>query len=946
MHSFLEQTALFLLDRYPETMQQVCVVLPNRRAGVFLKMYLSRNTDKPFFAPAIFSVEDFIFRLSGFRKIEPAILLFEFYEIYRSMEGTDAVSFREFIKWADVVLQDFNELDLSMANPKQLFGYLSESKAMALWNPDNTPLTPFETRYLHFYRSLAGFYDALRKRLAEKKLAYQGLAYRKLAEMVADTEVETTWKSHIFAGLNALTRSEEMILKGFTRKASTHLLWDADAYYLDDPKQEAGLFLRKNKKTFNLGDLNWTGEHLTKDPKKIHLIGVPKVVGQAKVAGGVLEKLIEKKINPDTISLVLNDETTLFPVLNSIPESIKTFNVTMGLPLVYTPLYDLVMGFIRLNENALRFSKGKEGPLRFYFQDLLTIFRHPYFPKMFLWDEQKEGGPVARIASRNQVFYRPEEVVDLLFVDGSENPVVGELFIPWGNSVEKGLSGLQALLQKLKKIFTGDNKEDRSIDMEYVFQFSRIFNNIESMLKTYPVIDEIEAFRKVLETVVRAYSIPFYGEPLTGIQIMGMLETRALDFEHAILLSVNDDFIPGTGISHSFIPFEIRREFNLPTHRERNAVFAYHFYRFLQRASTAYLLYNTEPGELGGGDRSRFISQLVFELAEVNPNVTIQEEIYSSIPEKLEADDSIVIDKTPEILRKLEAYAGMGLSASAVNAFRNCSLRFYFERILGIQESDEVEETIEVSTFGTVIHDVLHELYKPFTNKNIIARDIEGMRKSYLAALRRALEQYYPDGSMKYGKNLLILKVMESFLERFLNWEIKRLKNMDRFKEKLAIRGLEENRSVPFKITGKTHKEVRLKGVIDRVEQIHTIPMILDYKTGRVVSTDLKLKEWDDLLIPGKNDKLFQLLYYALLHSRDKNTGQDVEAGIISFRNLSQGILQPVLPNNTKLSEGISDFEEVLQQLLADLFDPGKPFAQTADEKVCIYCPFKSICNR
>jgi hypothetical protein len=942
MTSFLEKTARFLLDRFPDTMQQVCVVLPNRRAGVFLKMYLSRQTENPFFAPTIFSIEDFIFRLSGFRKTEPAYLLFEFYEVYRSMNGAGSDSFQEFMKWAEVVLKDFNELDLSLTDPDQLFGYLSDSKAMALWNPDNTPLTPFQVRYLHFYQSLAGLYTALKIRLTEKKMAYQGLAYRKLAESANQTDEASPWEVHVFAGLNALTAAEEMIVQKFSRNRTTHLLWDADPYYLDDQKQEAGFFLRKNKKTFNLGELNWTDEHFRKGSKEIYIVGVPKVVGQAKVAGGLLEKLLDNKINPDTISLVLNDESTLFPVLNSIPDSVRAFNVTMGLPLAFTPLYDLVLGFIRLNENALRFYRRKEGPIRFYFQDLLLIFRHPYFPKMVPAGEKKDVHPAARISARNQVFYSAEEISGLLPGDETRNPSVLELFVPWGASAKQALSGLQKLLQKLKRAFSEDKEDDRSIDLEYVYQFSRIFNNVERLLETYPVIDEPEAFRRVLETIIRAYAIPFYGEPLNGIQVMGMLETRALDFEHVILLSVNDDFIPGTGISNSFIPYDIRREFKLPTHRERNAVFAYHFYRFLQRASSVYLIYNTEPGELGGGDRSRFISQLAFELAETNPNIKIREEIYSSIPDKPRTDDSIVIPKSPEILEELEKVAGNGLSASALNAFRNCSLRFYFERILGIQESDEVEETIEISTFGTVIHDVLYELYTPFKKKNLLAGDVNGMKKSFSGALHRALAKHYPEGSMKHGKNLLTLKVMESFIERFLNWEINRLKKMERFREELVIQGLEEKRSVLIQLGDNGKKEIRLNGVIDRVEQIQSVPMILDYKSGRVDHLDLKLKAWEDLLIPGKYDKLFQLLFYAILYPE----GAMVEAGIISFRNLSQGILQPVLPNEAKLTEAIPDYKEMLKQLLGELFDPEKPFVQTEDEKVCMFCPFKSICNR
>ncbi len=941
MTGFLEHTARYLFERHGEELGEVCVVLPSRRAGLFLKKHLGQLARRPVFSPVIYSIEDFVFSLSDYRKAETAYLLFEFYEVYRTMEGVEASPFREFVKWGEVVLQDFNEVDLYLVDPAALFGYLSDAKAIALWNPDQQPLTPFEARYLRFFNSLAALYRELTGVLREKKVAYQGMAYREVAGKLAAGEAGLPWRHILFAGFNALTTSEEKIIGALLEKGMATLRWDADTYYLEDPMQEAGAFLRKNRRIFRADAMEWTQSHFAEGEKTIHLVGVPGSVGQAKAAGEILADI--QRYNPqlDNCSIVLNDGNLLFPVLSSLPAGVDAFNLTMGLPLRKTVLHGLVEAFIQLNENALRFSRSADRALRFYYRDLLRIAEHPYFPRL-LPEAIAEGDMLAgRLRTGNQVFFSQHQIA-ALFPDPRDRSVA-VLFEPWGDDAGKAISGILALLRLLKTRFGEGKPETDRINIEYVFHFSLLFNKLRSYQEEYSFLNDLESFRHMFQQLVRSLSIPFYGEPLRGVQVMGMLETRTLDFEHVVMLSVNEDFIPGKGITNSFIPVDIKRQFQLPTHRERNAVSAYHFYRLLQRARNIHLLYNTEPGELGGGDRSRFIAQLEYELTRYNPGIRINSRVLSLLPSGAMAGDEVAIPKSEEVMVRIRELAMRGFSASGLNALRNCSLRFYFRYVLGIAESDEVEETMEASTLGNVVHHALQHLYEPRRGRVLRKEDYAEMLSGVEGALQRAFHEKYPGGDTGSGKNLLMVKVAESYVRRFLRNE----KEASGDGGDLVVRELELPLETELPGRNPGSPGVRMRGVIDRVDHTGGQLRIIDYKTGKTEAADLRLKDWADLLIPGKLDKLFQLLFYVNLYLGDGSApAGELTAGIYSFRNLGAGLVTPALPGKVSAADAMPAFRELLGDMLSELFDTTIPFRQVEDEKVCTYCPYRSICNR
>ena len=949
MQTFLEKTARYLLDTAGKKPDQMCVVLPNRRAGLFLKRNIAQLIDKPVWAPAVMSIEDFVFRISGFQSIEPVYLLFELYEIYRETDKESAVPFEEFLGWGQVVLNDFNDLDMHLTNADELFNFLNDVKALNLWNPDGTALTSFQVEYLRFFNSLAEFYLKLKERLLNSRKVYQGLAYRYLAEVLEQGSVVIPWNKIVFAGFNALTPAEEKIIQQFRKAGKAEILWDADRYYIDNAEQEAGRFLRKVIKNEPADNFKWISGDLKSHHKKIRLIGVPQKVGQVKAAGSLLRDWIGSGKNPDSTAVILNDESLLFPMLNSLPEELKEFNVTMGLPLKSTPPYKLINAMISMQENSLKFSRSVSGNRVFYYSDVLKVLEHSYIRLLLAGNGDEQKASLAKyLRSSNKSFYTPEEINERLATDNEAiTEFFNSLFAPWQDSAGKAISVIRKLLQVLKITFQqnkGENNINKNLDMEYTYYFSRVLTRLSEIHRSVDFIEGLANLRYVFNAVLQSVYLPFYGEPLRGIQIMGMLESRTLDFENIIMLPVNEDYLPAGRSKNSFIPFEVRKTFQLPTIHDRTAVYAYHFYRLLQRSSNISLIYNTESGDLGGGEKSRFINQIQYELTKYNQEIEIEDQILSVDIPVSGPEPSLDINKSPDILTRLDAMAESGLSASSLNVYRNCSLQFYFTQVMGIEELKEVEETIEAATLGTVVHAVLQDLYSPLKHKYFLVSDIEMMKKRVPELIKRSFKKHYPDGETRFGKNLLIVKVAESYIQNFLRWELSFLQKLDRQGEKLLIEATEEKVRTSFVIND--DKTVWLKGFIDRIDRVGETTRIIDYKTGRVEQRELKLDSYDQIRDSNEFSKGFQLLFYTYLYQKQNPENQSsMLPGIISFRNLGAGLLKANFEEAGD-KDWPASFEHVLKEILQEIYDPAIPFTKTDEPKNCEYCLFKGICNR
>lgn len=916
---FLDKVAEHIFQNYSEKVSDLTIVLPNKRAGLFLKKFLAEKFKKTIWSPKIYSIEDFISELSGLSIPEPVNLIFELYHIYKKVEGENAQTPEEFIRWANVLLNDFNEIDLYCANGNALFSYLNELRAIEQWNPQTRNLSEFQKQYLRFWNSLGILYKNFSEHLLQKKQAYQGLAY-KLASENLKFSIVNIQSPILFVGFNALTKSEEIIIDFFLQNKNAEIFWDADKYYVEDPLQEAGKFLRKNKKEGRSKSEEggkkywlWDFDILKNDSKEIEIIGVSGNVTQTKVAG---EILADKNLLQEKTAVVLADETLLLPMLNSLPENVESVNVTMGFPLKNSPLHDFWNSLFLLQENAS--SSNEE--IVFYHKHVIQILSHPFFNF-----SEKISALSAKIISvikrKNRIYISGEELTK----EFANYEFLKNLFSDWKNNSGEAIEAAQNLI---KERIAGKNFES-----EFLARYLEIFNQIQSLQKAYNVINDLSALRIIFNSISGNYKAPFSGEPLKGLQIMGVLETRTLDFENVILLSANEDVLPSGKSHNSFLPYDVKKEFGLPTYSDRDAIFAYHFYRLIQRAKKIFLLYNNDNSKSFGtvsNEKSRFITQIQEELPKINPNIKITEKIISFPVSKKERP--LKIEKSDEIIKRLDELSEKGFSPSALNAFLNCPLDFYFKYIIGLREEKEVEETVEADKFGNFIHEALQNLYLPFKGKNISANDVLLFRKNSGEFVKDAFLKQFSERDLSSGKNLLSLKVAQKFVSSFLKKEIELLNELEKNGTQITILEL-ENEFEKELADGK-----KIRGKVDRIDKIGNTIRIIDYKTGNVNASDLKIENAEFSTFKENKPKALQLMAYALIYSKE-NPENKISSGIISLQKISESFM-PLLIGGSEIvdEDSLKIFENELVKIISAMYDTSLYFVHNEEAQYCEFC--------
>lgn len=964
MTKFLYRTAEYLVQNYGESLSEICIVLPNRRAGLYLKKYLAEIVRKTIWAPSVYSVEDFMVRLSHLKLADSVEVLFELYEVHKVLEGEKAQTFDEFMHWGQQLIGDFNEIDSYLVDSAEIFSFLSEAKALTIWNLEKSPLTDFEKQYLHFYNSLKNYHDELSDRLISAGKAYQGLLFRKTAERVPSLISSLEWKKVIFAGFNAMTASEERIVDTLVEAGLGDTLWDADHYYLSDENQEAGYFLRRWKEKWKNHEFRWISDEFRSSAKSIRITGVPLHIGQAKLCGELLSELIEDPVKAEETAVVLMDEKLLIPVMTSLPDSIREMNITMGLSLKQTPLFNLLDAIFRMHLNVVRLSSSSGSASgRFYFQDVIKVLQHPYMNlpgnKTGTGNDFSVEDIIRSLKKGNLVFVGRNNLnpsSENLF---SATPaLLDPLFESW-NTIPEALRHLQSFLSGLCDglMIRREDPEKKTgpLELEYLFAFSRIIFRLVNLTGKFNHITNLQTLYDLFVQMASFTTLPFYGEPLKGVQVMGMLETRTLDFDNIILLSANEDLLPSGKNSQSFIPYDIRRHFHLPTYKTNYSIFAYHFYRLLQRASSVNLLYNTEPDELGGGEKSRFIKQIIQEMRRYNPSVSIQESILVTTPEVGIKEVRLSIRKTEEIRRLLADKAEKGFSPSSLNLFIQCPLKFCFNDLIRLREPEEISDSIDGKMLGNAIHKVLENLYAPFRMKKLDNATFESMIKSHERVVEQVFIREFNSTELSSGRNHLLLKVAKILVKKYLLSELKTheiltgqgidrtLVNLEQMVEKkLRVKGTEG--IIP----------VTLKGFIDRIDRVGEDWVIIDYKSGRVNPDELKPDDWDDLLTEPKWNKVFQLLTYAyLFYKNDKQETGGLWAGIISLRKTGEGLMKISLPKGKEDQENdlitpdeLVTFGDILNNVLENIFDFSIPFTQTDERSNCNYCPYINFCGR
>jgi hypothetical protein len=905
MLAFLEET-IHTIQTEHEDISNCILILPSKRAGGFLKNYLRKHTRKTLFSPKIISIEEFIEELSNLKIIAPDELLIKSYEAYLNTTGIlEKESFENYASWANALLNDFSEMDRYLVTPKAFFDYLSSVKTLEKWGVTNEQ-TPMITNYLQFWNHLFEFYTKLNRLLSQEQLGYQGMVYRKAAEDIEHYIGIHGAKKHFFIGFNALNTAEQHIMQELLETDHTDVFWDIDHHFYNDPQHSASLFVRRyledwkyyqNKPSVEIPD-NYA------KPKDITIVEAQNNMAQTKFLGSLLASYSEEKLNATAI--VLADEALLIPVLYSLPDNVISANVTMGLSLSSFPSTSFFEYLLKTHLKTIN---------SLYFKTVLTILNHPLSQKLLNQPETI----VANISEQNSTYISLEQ---LLKLGGDVNKEI--LQILFGNWDAKGpvaIKNCRVLLQKLKI-----NTESKTIEKLVWFKLDEVFRRITLLADSCTYLEEISAVNSLFTELAPTTSLDFEGDAYNGLQIMGVLETRGLDFENVILLSVNEGILPAGKSNASFITYDLKQQFGLPLYTEKDAVYTYHFYRLLQRVQTATLVYNSFSKGLNSGEKSRYLLQLEIEKV---PAHSLRFEAVASAVSILKKEPK-QIAKIEAVMLRLKEIAGNYFSPSALTNYVRNPMDFYYQKILKINETLEIEETVAYSTLGNVVHNALENLYKPFEGSLLEIEKLQELKVQIAVEVAAQFRENFREGDITKGKNLIIFEVAKRYVANLIDLDLGELKAGNTIK----IIQLEAHLKIALQMP-ELDFPVFLGGKVDRIDLYNGQARIIDYKTGNVQQGELELADWDLIGSDYKYSKAFQVLAYALL-IRNEMSFDSLEAGIISFKNMSGKFMKFAKrekprggSKETFISEEIlNDFTLQLKKLILEICDPAQPFTE------------------
>lgn len=964
MKPFLYQVATLFYQQYGAEIHRLAFVFPNRRAGLFFQKYLSEISERPLFSPLILTINDLFMQLSGKHPADKIQMLFRLYELYKQRSGSSE-SFDEFIYWGEMLLNDFDDIDKYMVDARMLFrnvsdlksldddfNYLSPEQVQAIrsfWSsfyPKGD--SPNQQHFLELWEILYDLYAGLRTSLAKDGCGYDGMIFREVVEQLEKEPMsDFPFDQVVFVGLNALSVSEERLLLALQKKGVADFYWDYVGPWVTDPDNKASFFLERNLRLFpSRMQLPATGPVQA----EIRVMGVPSAIGQAKQVYPILQALADEQQLTDESALrtaiVLPDEHLLVPVLNAIPEAIQHINVTMGYPLAGTPVAALMEYILTLQKNIRYIDRV---PV-FYFRDVLPILNHQY---VMAAAPEEVSQLVKDMTAGNRIYVHAADL--------NRHELLSILFTPVQNTEELSdylihvLEALNACLRNNRpnpddeEMISNSTQTTADIEQEFIFHYFATVNRMKEVMREAKIEMRLDTYFRLLKRMTDLITIPFEGEPLSGLQVMGVLETRALDFDRLIILSMNEGIFPLKKAANSFIPYNLRRGFGLPTYEHQDSVWAYHFYRLIRRAKQVTLLYDTRTTGLQTGEVSRFVHQLRYHYQyPLIDELVVYDVASSAVP-------PISVQKTAEVEKLLSDFLSGGtraLSASAINTYLDCPLKFYFSVLEQIQEEDEITETVERDVFGSILHKVMEDLYAPFKGKLVTADLLKLLGKDQpllTGTIARAFAELFfksPVVRPLEGENFLTGEMIRKYAEKILEQDA-------RF---TPFHYIESEKKVRATITLSDRRVVQLKGFIDRVDSLDRVLRIVDYKTG---SGKLEFESVEGLFDKEVKDRpkaVMQVFLYAWMYQQlPEYTGMPIQPAIYYLRTLFQRSFNPVVEQKkgrgkadkvNSFQEFASDFEGKLRQCLDEIFNLDIPFTQTETGKACAYCSFRGLCGK
>jgi hypothetical protein len=965
MEYFLENIAQSLHKEFGNTLNRHCLVFPNRRAGLYFHKYLAARIENPVWAPSIFTINELFRSYSSLQTAGNEILLFELYKVYRELKKSPE-SFDEFYFWGDMLLNDFDDVDKYLVNASllfrnvqdiknidQQFGGLTEGQIEIIkrfwinFNPDKP--TNEKSGFISIWSILSDLYYGFRSSLKDQNLAYEGMIFRELAEnSEKDNTSGTRWDIVHFIGFNALNNCEKVIMTRFKKAGKARFYWDYDNSYIKESKlNSAGFFLRDNLKIFgNDMPSDWCYDTMISagsQSVKRRVIDTSSDVAQVKLVSQLIKDLPDLTAgNAHHTAVVLADENLLMPVLTSLPENIGDINITMGHPLKQTLVYTLVKHLMDLQRTTIT----SDGVVRFSYKHVISILKHTLMSGLM---SEKDNEIILEIIKTNLIwvpsdrFARSEHLLRVF-----KKPLTPALL----SDYFKDILSLIASIDEKTLAGSDNNHVQRNIRNEFIYRVVLSINRLETIVNSREVNFTTDTYIRILDRMLRIQSVPFSGEPLSGVQIMGILETRALDFKNLIILSVNEGVLPAVSAGSSFIPFNLREAFGLPSVNFQESIYAYHFYRLLQRAEDVTFTYNSNSDGLRSGEMSRFLIQMKYETAFKPDFLDLNFEIktHGSIGERIERTEEHSFQLNSQFLDKSK---GRILSPSAINTWLNCRMKFYYRYVNRLKESERVSSDIDPAMLGNILHEIMKSLYHEYIGQVLTKDMIDSIirdRQLLTRVTNEAITEKFKNGkdSLISGNELIVRDVLMAYLIRILN--------TDKTLPPITILNLEDTFSFTMTILSNGSQiELMTGGKVDRIDVIGDVIRMVDYKTGTVAEM---INSISDLFADDRKkdpDGWLQTLLYCEAYLLNK-PGSVVRPSVYKIRKLAVGLLTDKLKLKTdsKSEIIIDDYRLVreefiygLKGIITTIFSNDEPFSMTTDTRgKCSYCSYRTLCMR
>lgn len=957
METFLKQVAHDLYNKTEGNFTKVAIVFPNKRASLFFNEYLAQESDRPIWSPTYVSISELFRQSSDLSIADPIKLVCDLYKVFQKATGSKE-TLDDFYFWGEMLIADFDDADKNMADTHALFSnlkdlnelmdnydFLEEGQKEALsqffHNFSINQVTELKQRFISMWNVLGDIYAEYKALLESQSIAYEGMLYRQVIEQL-DVEA-LPYNKYIFVGFNVLNKVEHTLFKKLNEAGKAMFYWDYDTFYLNKTPHEAGEFIRRNLRDFP-SELPASFFDNLNQPKEVTFIESPTENGQVRyLPQWIRENLTSQE---KETAVVLCNEALLQPVLHALPDNVKHINITMGFPLSQTPAYSFVNALMELHTSGYNPNNG-----RYLFAEVISVLKHPYTRQL-----SPEAEKLEQTLTRDNRFYPlPSEL--------KQDNVLELLFTPRRNNLDL-CSMLSEALKEVAVIYqqqaASHSDAFDQLYRESLFKTYTLVNRFHTLIESKELNVQAGTFQRLLTRVMSSSSIPFHGEPAIGMQVMGVLETRNLDFRHLIMLSVNEGQLPKAGGDSSFIPYNLRKAFGMTTIDHKIAVYAYYFYRLMQRAEKVTLVYNTATDGINRGELSRFMLQFLIEWG------------YPVLRKQLEAAQSpqdstpIIIEKTPDVMERMKSVFDIRnnpkalISPSALNCYLDCPLKFYYKYVALLSAPDEVTADIDSAKFGSIFHYAAEHIYKDLTahGKLISKENLETLLKDEVR-----LQTYVDNGFKELFFNLPQNEQPEYNGIQLINSAV-----IVKYIQQLLRNDL---RYAPFTFVGSEQRifenieictstgdiQSRIGGIIDRIDSKGESLRIVDYKTGGDADTPANVQS---LFIPDKkrSNYVFQTFLYASIvckKLREKNDNRLVAPALLYIHRAASENYSPVIqmgePRKPKepvdnFAQHEGDFRENLKTLLEDIFNPDISFTQTEIEDKCAYCDFRALCKK